>query len=62
MLAKPAPWLYWFVALIFPLDEANQLEHPPLVSHEEFYNTTLDHTELMPDFYSWQYSQSQTTP
>ena len=43
-------------------DEANVLELLPLLSHEEFYNTTLDHTDLMPDFYSWQYSQTQTNP
>ena len=38
------------------LDEANMAEQPPMVSNEEFYNMTLDHTDLMPDFQSWLHS------
>ena len=42
-------------------ERANWLDHPPIVPHTEFYNTALDHTDLMSEFYSWQSPQGHAT-
>ena len=42
-------------------DRANWLEHPPIVAHTEFYDTALDHTDLMAEYYSWQSPQGHAT-
>lgn len=37
----------------FSVDEACQLKEPPLLPHTEFYNSSLDHIDLMVEFYAW---------
>jgi len=44
-----------------PLDGANSLHHPPLISYTEFYNMALDHTDLMAEYYAWQSPQGHAT-
>lgn len=35
-----------YVRIIFT-DTANNLVHPPLIPYTDFYNSTLDHIDLM---------------
>ena len=56
----------WFKAnrlilLHSTVDKANGQEHPPLVAHFEFYNSTLDHIDLMAEFYAWQSPRGHDT-
>lgn len=37
-----------------PADAANNLAVPALVAHTDFYNSTLDHLDLMAEYYAWQ--------
>ena len=43
------------------LDKANSLEYPPMVPYTEFYNSTLDHIDLMSEFYAWRSHQGHAT-
>ena len=42
-------------------DAANNLALPPLVPYTDFYNTALDHTDLMTEYYAWQSPQGLVT-
>ncbi|XP_054220889.1 putative E3 ubiquitin-protein ligase HECTD2 isoform X5 [Homo sapiens] len=35
-------------------DTANNLVHPPLIPYTDFYNSTLDHIDLMEEYHTWQ--------
>jgi hypothetical protein len=35
-------------------DASNNLVYPPVLSYMEFYNSTLDHLDLMSEYYTWQ--------
>lgn len=38
----------------FPTDASNNSAVTPLVSYTEFYNSTLDHIDLMKEYLTWQ--------
>lgn len=38
----------------FSSDAANNLTSPTIVQYSEFYNPTLDHLDLMAEYYTWQ--------
>ncbi|OXB69850.1 UNVERIFIED_CONTAM: hypothetical protein H355_011955 [Colinus virginianus] len=35
-------------------DAANSLISPPIISYTDFYNSTLDHIDLMEEYHNWQ--------
>ncbi|GAB5578606.1 probable E3 ubiquitin-protein ligase HECTD2 isoform X1 [Prionailurus iriomotensis] len=39
---------------IATLYTANSLVHPPLIPYTDFYNSTLDHIDLMEEYHTWQ--------
>ncbi len=43
-----------YMQLIASPDAANNLVHPPLIQYTEFSNSTLDHLDLMAEYYTWQ--------
>ena len=43
------------------VDAANSLHQPTIISYTEFYNTALDHTDLMAEYYAWQSPQGHAT-
>lgn len=38
----------------FVLDATNNLSQPPLISHSEFYNESLDNVDLFREYNNWQ--------
>lgn len=38
-------------------DAANNATNPPLLDYTEFYNSALDHMDLMQDYFNWQNPQ-----
>lgn len=42
---------------VVALDAANNNSSPPLLEYTEFYNSALDHVDLMQDYYNWQSPQ-----
>lgn len=56
--------VYMFTLSMRPLiyvDAANSLHQPTIISYTEFYNTALDHTDLMAEYYAWQSPQGHAT-
>ena len=47
-------YVYVFTVIIYFADAANNLTSPTLVQYSEFYNPTLDHLDLMAEYYTWQ--------
>ena len=43
--------------LPFCSDAANNSSTPPLLDYTEFYNSALDHMDLMQDYFNWQSPQ-----
>jgi len=39
---------------VFFVDAANSLISPPVISYTDFYNSTLDHIDLMEEYHNWQ--------
>lgn len=58
--SKSTWWLSSAAKVLALLNEANLQCYPPLVSHWEFYNSTLDHIDLMAEYYAWQSPHSHT--
>lgn len=48
MLERSTTWEFIFT------DTANNLVHPPLIPYTDFYNSTLDHIDLMEEYHTWQ--------
>lgn len=48
ILERSATWEFIFT------DTANNLVHPPLIPYTDFYNSTLDHIDLMEEYHTWQ--------
>ncbi|KAK3096247.1 hypothetical protein FSP39_024931 [Pinctada imbricata] len=56
------PWKRWekislsypYGEYIFLTDAANNMAAPNIVHYSEFYNSTLDHLDLMAEYYTWQ--------
>ena len=44
-----------------PPDASNNLSSPLLVDYKTFYNESLDHTDLMTEYYAWQSPQGFVT-
>ncbi|KAK7482010.1 hypothetical protein BaRGS_00026702 [Batillaria attramentaria] len=53
-LAKCSWWIPSATKVMALLNAANNLSSPALVSHIDFYNSTLDHLDLMAEYYAWQ--------
>lgn len=47
-------WIPSAVKVLALLNASNWLFTPPLVNHTYFYNQSLDHIDLMSEYYSWQ--------
>lgn len=47
--------------IVISTDAANSLHQSPLISYMDFYNTALDHTDLMAEYYAWQSPQGHAT-
>ncbi|KAL9983333.1 hypothetical protein ACROYT_G005487 [Oculina patagonica] len=47
-------WIPSAVKVLALLNASNWLLTPPLVNHTYFYNHSLDHIDLMSEYYSWQ--------
>ena len=43
-----------FIVHSHEADASNNLNNAPLVSYTEFYNSTLDHIDLMKEYLTWQ--------
>lgn len=46
-----------YFTLPFCSDAANNSTTPPLLDYTEFYNSALDHMDLMQDYFNWQSPQ-----
>jgi len=46
-----------YFTLPFCSDAANNSSTPPLLDYTEFYNSALDHMDLMQDYFNWQSPQ-----
>ncbi|CAL1526466.1 unnamed protein product, partial [Lymnaea stagnalis] len=53
-LAKCSWWIPSATKVLALLNAANSLLIPHLVPYVEFYNSTLDHLDLMAEYYAWQ--------
>jgi E3 ubiquitin-protein ligase HECTD2 len=36
------------------MNAANNLSNPAVIDYTEFYNVSLDHMDLMQEYYNWQ--------
>ncbi|KAK3698694.1 hypothetical protein RRG08_046196 [Elysia crispata] len=53
-LSKCSWWIPSATKVLALFNAANGLLTPPLVQYIEFYNSTLDHLDLMAEYYAWQ--------
>nr|BAC26510.1 unnamed protein product [Mus musculus] len=53
-LTKCTWWIPSAGKVLALLNTANNLVHPPLVPYTDFYNSTLDHIDLMEEYHTWQ--------
>ncbi|XP_072095846.1 probable E3 ubiquitin-protein ligase HECTD2 [Mobula birostris] len=53
-LAKCTWWIPSATKVLALLNAANSLANPPIIPFMDFYNSTLDHIDLMEDFHTWQ--------
>nr|XP_022337082.1 probable E3 ubiquitin-protein ligase HECTD2 [Crassostrea virginica] len=53
-MAKCTWWIPSATKVLALLNAANNLTSPTLVQYSEFYNPTLDHLDLMAEYYTWQ--------
>uniref|UniRef100_A0A2C9MAF0 HECT-type E3 ubiquitin transferase n=1 Tax=Biomphalaria glabrata TaxID=6526 RepID=A0A2C9MAF0_BIOGL len=53
-LAKCSWWIPSATKVLALFNAANNLLLPPIVQYSEFYNSTLDHLDLMAEYYAWQ--------
>ena len=49
--------LRWLHVVFDISDAANNSSTPPLLDYTEFYNSALDHMDLMQDYFNWQSPQ-----
>ncbi|XP_069609566.1 probable E3 ubiquitin-protein ligase HECTD2 isoform X1 [Ranitomeya imitator] len=54
-LAKCTWWIPSATKVLALLNAANALCNPPLIPYTDFYNSTLDHIDLMEDYQTWQF-------
>ncbi|XP_061194602.1 probable E3 ubiquitin-protein ligase HECTD2 isoform X1 [Saccostrea echinata] len=53
-MAKCTWWIPSATKVLALLNAANNLTSPTIVQYTEFYNPTLDHLDLMAEYYTWQ--------
>ncbi|KAH0521434.1 putative E3 ubiquitin-protein ligase HECTD2 [Microtus ochrogaster] len=53
-LTKCSWWIPSASKVLALLNTANNLVHPPLIPYTDFYNSTLDHIDLMEEYHTWQ--------
>ncbi|VDI24269.1 Hypothetical predicted protein, partial [Mytilus galloprovincialis] len=53
-MQKCSWWVPSATKVMALINAANNLSSPPLVPFYEFYNPTLDHLDLMAEYYTWQ--------
>ncbi|XP_024215638.1 probable E3 ubiquitin-protein ligase HECTD2 isoform X1 [Halyomorpha halys] len=56
-LNKTRWWIPTATKTLALINAANNASSPPLLDYTEFYNSALDHMDLMQDYLSWQSSQ-----
>uniref|UniRef100_A0A6I8RDN0 Probable E3 ubiquitin-protein ligase HECTD2 n=1 Tax=Xenopus tropicalis TaxID=8364 RepID=A0A6I8RDN0_XENTR len=54
-LAKCTWWIPSATKVLALLNAANTLSNPPLIPYTDFYNSTLDHIDLMEEYQTWQF-------
>uniref|UniRef100_A0A2K6SRD9 Probable E3 ubiquitin-protein ligase HECTD2 n=1 Tax=Saimiri boliviensis boliviensis TaxID=39432 RepID=A0A2K6SRD9_SAIBB len=53
-ITKCSWWIPSAAKVLALLNTANNLVHPPLILYTDFYNSTLDHIDLMEEYHTWQ--------
>uniref|UniRef100_A0A8I5TP06 Probable E3 ubiquitin-protein ligase HECTD2 n=1 Tax=Pongo abelii TaxID=9601 RepID=A0A8I5TP06_PONAB len=53
-VTKCSWWIPSAAKVLALLNTANNLVHPPLIPYTDFYNSTLDHIDLMEEYHTWQ--------
>ncbi|XP_023977122.1 probable E3 ubiquitin-protein ligase HECTD2 isoform X3 [Physeter macrocephalus] len=53
-ISKCSWWIPSASKVLALLNTANNLVHPPLIPYTDFYNSTLDHIDLMEEYHTWQ--------
>ncbi|XP_036023401.1 probable E3 ubiquitin-protein ligase HECTD2 isoform X3 [Onychomys torridus] len=53
-LTKCSWWIPSASKVLALLNTANNLIQPPLIPYTDFYNSTLDHIDLMEEYHTWQ--------
>ncbi|XP_014666316.1 PREDICTED: probable E3 ubiquitin-protein ligase HECTD2 isoform X2 [Priapulus caudatus] len=53
-MSKCTWWIPSAIKVLALLHAANGVSTPPLINHTEFYNSALDHMDLMAEYYAWQ--------
>ncbi|KAM5240546.1 putative E3 ubiquitin-protein ligase HECTD2 isoform 3-T3 [Hipposideros larvatus] len=53
-ITKCSWWIPSASKVLALLNTANGLVHPPLIPYTDFYNSTLDHIDLMEEYHTWQ--------
>ncbi|XP_053548302.1 probable E3 ubiquitin-protein ligase HECTD2 [Bombina bombina] len=54
-LAKCTWWIPSATKVLALLNAANSLCNPPIIPYTDFYNSTLDHIDLMEEYQTWQF-------
>uniref|UniRef100_A0A8C3KRH4 HECT-type E3 ubiquitin transferase n=1 Tax=Calidris pygmaea TaxID=425635 RepID=A0A8C3KRH4_9CHAR len=53
-MVKCAWWIPSATKVLALFNAANSLVSPPIISYTDFYNSTLDHIDLMEEYHNWQ--------
>ncbi|XP_054263843.1 probable E3 ubiquitin-protein ligase HECTD2 isoform X2 [Macrosteles quadrilineatus] len=56
-MSKSRWWIPTGTKVLALINAANNGSSPPLLDYTEFYNSALDHIDLMQDYYNWQSPQ-----
>nr|CAD7266604.1 unnamed protein product [Timema shepardi] len=56
-LSKSRWWIPMATKTLALINAANNASNPPLLDYSEFYNSALDHVDLMQDYFNWQSPQ-----
>ncbi|XP_066475719.1 probable E3 ubiquitin-protein ligase HECTD2 isoform X1 [Tiliqua scincoides] len=60
LLEKCTWWIPSATKVLSLFNTANSLSNPPIIPYMDFYNSTLDHIDLMEEYHNWQcYGNSQ---
>ncbi len=53
-LSKSRWWIPTATKVLALVNASNNLRSPPILEYTEFYNISLDHMDLMQEYYTWQ--------